>query len=537
MSKPLQKSITASSCKSCSGSSHDLIPLPFGQFICESCIDFKCQNEFRSRDDRSLAIDHVNPLGILLDRFDYTLRSTRLVNRPHANNIGMLLFNTRQRLLDLKRDMRSYHVKIRSHFDAVRYEIDSTHRIFTQEIHKAQRFYSSLIERFQLDVKLHFKQNKQHLTESISAFLDQHVAFLNNSLQHPDADLEAYATNLEKDLTKMILALTNYQLISHVQLSGAQLSLGKLNSVDFDEHPRRLQKQFTANSAPQSTNFSMSRILDLKKPATKHERVGFKAKSIQTLINTESGSDIYLFFYESVSSKQYKLRLYDENVRFVKQIEIDSKIHAIATDSKSSVVVCYEKSPGVSELGLLNSNLDLIWSKEISVFKDVSKYQPVDVFAQGNRVYLLFNCLKKSSLKVCVFNLDFNLMNSFDVCLDFSVCFKESVKLFVQNEFVFCKVNLPEKTRILVIDCISGDVIKTFDLDFKFDVFFVLKKSTCSKLEDLSFVFFCNERFYVCDLINEKCVFSTGFQSGTGFFNLMCLNQEGEIVSLVAPQL
>jgi hypothetical protein len=117
--------------------------------------------------------------------------------------------------------------------------------------------------------------------------------------------------------------------------------------------------------------------------------------------------------------------------------------------------------------------------------------------------------------------------------------FKAFAKIFYRDGFIFIKVEVLGKTKVFVIDHINGDKLKTLDFDFKFDVFFVMKKKDLTTVSDplaeLDLVFFREGTYFVYDMVNEKCVFTTMFQSSVCFFNLICLNREDELVSLAAP--
>lgn len=547
-------------CHFCKKIHQDLKELPFNRFICDDCIEYKCLNEFDSPSE----LDNINVVGLYKDKFEKYRRIDEAINYADSNNLGVKLYRIKEKLRDFRDDLFNYDQKLKKNLGLIKYEVNLSYEFLRNRIEKFRLGLLSVINAYESEAIENLTINKDQLNSSIQSFVDKNIEYLNQlsqaSVVNLNYDFGAYESYLNNQLSYFIMSLNGNKLanlrpVSKIVAKNEKISFGSLEFKDDKEQTLPF-KQIKPQTKSQT--FSMDSILNLKSTNE------FVFKSIYALINQE-GHEIYVLY--SQIGENSKLTSINKFGKQENEIFFDQEIFAMNSNS-SNLIILHKSEEKMDqtcsiEASILDSELNFVRKKEIN-FLNFPQLIPIDLFIQNRKVFILTANFEAKTLTIFVYNLNFDLLNSFDLNenLFLNMSTKSYFRLYVKENRIYLKQKTIFGTRLDVIDSIYGTLVKRINLSYSFELFYVQNDLDLILLDENigvkpgesivstqsnqdqnrkndRLIFFSKSKYYVYDLNRECILFNCYFNQNSinlnkKFSNIFFFNtRNSQIVSLI----
>lgn len=529
-------------CHYCKKLNHELTQLPFNQFICDNCIEFKCLNEFKSDDEPAEDLEKINAVGLFMDRIDRHYEKLRIINCKNSNNIGAKLYKIKNRVQDCRDFLKNYEKKINSKLSLVKFELDWNYQDILKKIDKKKMNLLNRINIMENEAIENLKANQPSMKKLIDTFVEKNTAwsnYLNTETMKlkENFDYENYKYSIENQINSILIELNFSKFISLKNFvfknnlpdnnSFAYLEIKKINEKSSEYESQNEKRNF-------ESIFSMDSILNIKKL---NKNV---IKSIFTIeyLNQE------LFVLHYVQNNLSILKIFNKLGELCNELKFDFKVFSIKSNG-TSIFVCHQDlltNENMVKISIFDGRLHSLESKKINFINFSDKYI-VDLCIENSKIFLLLTDQKFRLLTVYVLNLNIDLLNSFEIDSSGLVNMNtiDYLKIFTKNQKIYVKQKSLYGSKIYIINLVDGKILKTLFLPYNFLDFFVIeleqKVSKYSHEVNSKIVFFNNSKFYIWDIQTEKIYMKTYFYTskddGDKFFNNFCFTKENQIVSLM----
>lgn len=524
------------SCDFCKKKFQDLTKLPFNRLICDSCIEYKCLNEFKGDNEPNEDFDKINTVGLFMDRIDKHHEKLRLLNSKNSNNIGAKLYKIKNRVLDFKDYLNNYEKKISSKMAILKFELDFNYRINFEKIEKKRHNLLNLVNMFEDEILENLKNNRQNIKKSIDKFVEKNTAwnnYLNTELMKlkENVDYEVYKNSIESQINNFLIELNSSKFITIKNFSLKNAIPDRISFTNLEIKSIKKENSDNDSQCEKSSSesiFSMDSILNIKKINTS------LIKSIFTL----EFSNQEWFVLHIIQSSNSFLKIISKLGEICYELNFDYEIYSVNC-SGTNIFVCHQDpldKETFVKMSIFDGQLKMLESKQIN-FIDFSEKRIIDFCVEDNKVFILTTDKTFKCLTVYILNLSMDLLNSLELNpsgllnMDNVVFFK----IYAKNDKIYVKQKTLFGSQINIINATDPTIFKTIYLSYNFSHFFVIDFD--QNLSDGKIVFFSNTKLYVYDIKSEKILMKTFFFSskieGKNLHCNFCITKDNQIVSLM----
>jgi len=512
------------SCKDCKSIAQNLIKLPFGGHICMSCMDKTCEIDQSVTGTQHISI--IKPKQI-----------------SNSENIGVKLYKIKEDINDFHTDLNQFEDRLAKKFDSIKYDITVNFEYCLNEINRSKQQNQFILDAYESDLINKIKKSKdENKFQVLNQLHAQYIDYFNNKIAarfnelnkiNNDSNLElATITNfkldeIEKDLDSFDKFISEQNvLLNQSFFSNKMITFlkKKNNNSNFGCLKINSREDTSIQMGPYLTNLiSKSNTIHNSNPSSIHS------------INLINEFDTEMIILTTKLMNDYKLNIYNiKTGDLLKQelITLKEKTIFLLNSNSSNLIICHSNDP----IHNFNNYELILYDKQLNVIKQCKKFVvssiPIDIFINKDKIYLL-SIVKETNMPiVSIIDLDLNETLSFTINnIDFNKKNANSAdfKLFIVENTLFLKQNHLFGTRLNVIDCNDGLCLKKIELNF------FLRNNNF--LIDKSFkliTFTSNDyKFLIYDLNAQKLVFKTSFDQAKHLMNSICLNRDGNIISLM----
>lgn len=263
-----------------------------------------------------------------------------------------------------------------------------------------------------------------------------------------------------------------------------------------------------------------------------------KLNSLLTLAQPHSDQNMYMFFFKCDQTRACSLELYTcrgEPINRIDIVEQSTEIFHVAPVNKSYLVLCsrdVQPAGSYVKFSLYNSRFDLLLVRSHPILV-LDRFRPLDLVCDWsrNKIYFLLFDAHFGCFTLFLFNLNLDLLNSFNLCECSTI---SGAKIFACDDLIYMKHKTSPRssTQISIFDSIYGRLLKTCQLDYDFDFFYVTKLIDDLAAERL--IFLSKGRYYVYDLCNDVMLHECSiYESQNKFINFFSLNATDRTISSI----
>jgi len=523
-------------CSDCKLNVDNLVKLPFGKLVCETCIEIQCT-------------ENIQEFHLTLSQLDSLSNKFKVNFTSDEDNLGVKLYKIKQDLHDFFTNMNQFETIINKRIDEIKLEININFDFCQNEINKSQQYNHQEIEKFQRDLLAKANKSKEnnkfqvleHLYIQYAAYLNKLSKNINDLNQFNDSSAQTATAIIhqleenEKELDsfeKFIsqqTVLLNQSYFSNKMLNFSKrkthfsqnaLQLGYLhiaekNEEEFVQFGPYLKNFFSMTSKPTNTTGRQSTQ---------------KIHSIHTINQFES--ECVVMAIKSV--QDYQIRVYNikhGNLKYERSFA--NRTVFMLNSNTSHLILCHS-----SDLLININNFVLeLYDKQLNLISHCKKFvlnsMPIDIFIDQH-IYILSIMKENNMPTITVLDYDLNECNSFiisNIEISRNSSASDTFKIFTIENTLFLKQNHLFGTRLNLIETENGNCFKKIELNFILqNQNFTIDKSF--KMIALS----ANElKFLIFDLNTQKMLYKTSFQCTKQTFNSFCLTRDGNILILENP--
>jgi hypothetical protein len=220
-------------CHYCKKFHHELIQLPFNNYICPECIDLKSANDIQPS-----PIDSMNPLSVYLGRIDShykQMQSLRPVNSSSSSSSSLRhakLYKFKTKLDAYGHDIVNYPSRIRRIVDATRFEVDMHYEVAKSRVEKR------LFEQTNW-VNLQAEESSQNYalhSKRILSSVESSVAYLKTVEFESEAHFRQYESQLQRELFIFEMQLNGDKFLRAKEtMTSRKITIGKLEPWQIEK--------------------------------------------------------------------------------------------------------------------------------------------------------------------------------------------------------------------------------------------------------------------------------------------------------------